>query len=152
MKEALLKLHLSVLIAGGTGVFGRLITLGGRGIVSVVQAAACHADVLRGVVRIEQNQEGAADGRGENRVDGSAVSDALAVLLREHQGVERVYRSGVPLADELLHRLVRPAHQPPPDCSSTAAGFRLGKSCSALSGWRASCSSSTSTPATVQAS
>ena len=28
MKEALLKLHLSVLIAGGTGVFGRLITLG----------------------------------------------------------------------------------------------------------------------------
>ena len=27
MKEALLKLHLSVLIAGGTGVFGRVITL-----------------------------------------------------------------------------------------------------------------------------
>ena len=77
----------------------------------MVQAAACHADV----VRIEQNQEGAADGRGENRVDGSAVGDALAVLLREHQGIERVYRRGVPFADELLHRLVRPAHQPPPD-------------------------------------
>lgn len=27
MKEAFIKLHLSVLIAGGTGVFGRLITL-----------------------------------------------------------------------------------------------------------------------------
>ena len=81
----------------------------------MVQAAACHADVLCGVIRIEQNQEGAADGRGENRVDGSAVGDALAVLLRKHQGVERVYRRGVPFADELLHRLVRPAHQPPPD-------------------------------------
>ena len=81
----------------------------------MVQAAACHADVLRGVVRIEQNQEGAADGRGENRVDRSAVGDALAVLLREHQGIERVYRRGVPFADEFLHRLVRPAHQPPPD-------------------------------------
>ena len=28
MKEAFIKLHLSVLIAGGTGIFGRLITLG----------------------------------------------------------------------------------------------------------------------------
>ena len=27
MKEAFIKLHLSVLIAGGTGIFGRLITL-----------------------------------------------------------------------------------------------------------------------------
>ena len=145
MKEALLKLHLSVLIAGGTGVFGRVITLNEGLLVwyrlllatLMFYAVLFVLDKLRKVQRRDAVRI-AATGvllalhwlffYGSIKASNVSIGVVCLSLMSFFTALfdplinrQCVYRSGLPLADELLYRPVRPAYQPTPGIGKRGA-------------------------------
>ena len=109
MKEAFIKLHLSVLIAGGTGIFGRLITLN-EGL--LVWYRMLLAGVLFYIVLFLLKKLRKLPARDALRIASVGLLLAVHWLFFYGSIKERIHRSGLSVADELFHSFVRSGNQP----------------------------------------
>ena len=98
MKEAFIKLHLSILIAGGTGIFGKLISLNEGLLVwyRMMFASVMFFLLLSFLKKLRKVTLG--------DVTKIAVGLALDIFLWKYQSLQCIHRRGLSFADEHLYR------------------------------------------------
>ena len=107
-KKGFIQLHLSVMLAGFTGLFGRLITLNEVDIVWYrMLFTSCILLVFTGLPRVGWRKFLQLCGCGAVVRMWSLVGTALDSVLWQHQGLERVDWRHLLLADRVLYGFVR---------------------------------------------
>ena len=85
-----------------------------RGTAGVVSYVVGWCAVLYRTFLAEETAETSCPRCSAYRFGGIVAGCTLAVFLWQYQGLERIYRGGLPVADELLYRFVRSTYQPSP--------------------------------------
>lgn len=103
MKEAFIKLHLSILIAGGTGIFGKLISLNEGLLVwyRMMFASVMFFLLLSFLKKLRKVTLGDVTKIGSV---GLLFGLALDIFLWKYQSLQCIHRRGLSFADEHLYR------------------------------------------------